>query len=262
MAIETHEIVIIKPKPSSDEIERMTSRYFDAKSREYDQFENVTLKRDLFTEKVDQLIAAEYKNNPKVNNILSIACGTGRREKEIEKLTGRTLNFTGVEISPEMLKLASARGLKVKKGAWLQIPSLDRTFDSAILLSAFGHVPTSEDREKFLTKIAEHLSPGASLFLDVLNIDDQFEWGPKIDTLFSKENLGSYSFDRGDVFYRKIGEPEVCFYHYFSTGEIKSLLQKSEFTSKNLWYVGYGASFGEIKTSAAEGAIFIEGIRN
>lgn len=127
-----------------------------------------------------------------------------------------------------------------------------------MLLSAFGHVPSRNERFAFLMKAANHLKDGASLFLDVLNIEDKSEWGPTIDELFIRENLELHGFDRGDVLYRKIGEPEVCFYHYFSTGELTDLLHEAGFTVKNRWYIGYGEAYGEVKSSSSDGAIFIE----
>ena len=199
MGTQTHEIAVIKPKPTSEEIIRLTSEYFDAKGREYDQFEKTSPKRDLFTEKVDQLIASVYSADPSINSILSIACGTGRRERDIESLSGRPLNFSGVEISPEMCRLAAERGIEVTQGSWLVTRPLKKLFDSALLLSAFGHVPSQNERRAFLQKIGSHLKDGASLFLDVLNIEDKSEWGPKIDELFLKENLQSHGFDRGDI---------------------------------------------------------------
>jgi SAM-dependent methyltransferase len=258
MGTQTHEIVLIKPKPTSAEIIRLTSEYFDAKGREYDTFEMSTQKRDLFTEKVNKLIALAYSSDSTISNILSIACGTGRRECEIKELTGKNLSFTGIEISVEMCKLAAKRGIHVTQGSWIEIPPLKTKFDSALLLSSFGHVPSQSERLAFLSKISSHLKDGASLFLDVLNIEDESEWGPNIEELFLSENMKSHGFDRGDVLYRKIGEPELCFYHYFSTKELENLLHSAGFIVSNLWYIGYGESYGEIQTSSTRGAIFIK----
>jgi SAM-dependent methyltransferase len=254
---ETHEILILKPKPKAEEILRLTAEYFDARGRDYDSFEAATPKRDLFTESVDKIIGESFAANPTVSSVLSVACGTGRRELEIQRYSERDLSFTGVEISAEMAELSRSRGFDVIEGSWPDVELPNHNFDSALVLSAFGHVPTQEMRVKFLQRIAQALSPNAPLFFDVLNLNDQNEWGPKLVSLFATESQSENGFDLGDVLYRKIGEPEVCFYHYFTSEEIQSLLSQSGFELTKLWCIGYGDHFGEVMDSG-NGAFLVQ----
>lgn len=254
---ETHEIVVLKPKPKAEEILRLTAEYFDARGRDYDSFEAATPKRDLFTESVDRIIGESFATNPRISTVLSVACGTGRRELDIQRYAQRDLDFTGVEISAEMAELSRSRGFTVVEGSWPDVELPSHNYDSALVLSAFGHVPTQKMRIKFLQVIAAALSPNAPLFFDVLNLNDQNEWGPRIKSLFHSDSLAESGFDIGDVLYRKIGEPEVCFYHYFTAEEIQSLLSLSGFELTKLWCIGYGDNFGEVMESG-NGAFLVQ----
>lgn len=254
---QTHEILLIKPKPSSSEISRLTADYFNAKGRTYDIFEKESDKRDLFTESVNRLIAADLLKRPQVEKLLSIACGTGRREKEIECLIQRKLNFLGIEISASMASLAEERGLRCINADFVQLEELNKSFDAAFILSSFGHIPDFESRSLYLRKLHSLLIPGAVIYLDVLSLEDENEWGPQIIYLHEKENLGEQGFELGDVLYRKISEPEICFYHYFRLDELRELLSNSGFRICQEYFPGYGKDFGQLKHSAKEGAIFI-----
>lgn len=257
---ETHQIVIQKPKPQADELLRLTAEYFNARGKDYDQFEAATAKRDLFTDSVDRLIGTSLSLNSKIKNVLSVACGTGRREIDISKYADRNLTYTGVEISHEMAELSRQRGFFVVEGSWPDVEIERSDFDAALVLSAFGHVPSEAHRIEFLTRISEVLSPEAPLFFDVLSLNDRNEWGPRIQEIYKRENLKNFGFDEGDVLYQKIGEPEICFYHYFTEEEIWDLLNKSGFEFFDLKNVGYGTRFGEIVESG-EGAFLVQAKR-
>lgn len=253
---ESHEIVICKPKPSSAEIVRMTEEYFDEQGKQYDQSDHAIVKRNLFTESVNRLVASRLTENHGIRDILSIACGTGRREKEIGSLVSRGLRFVGVELSREMAKLAAMRGVRVLEGSWLEVDLQKELFDAVFILSAFGHVTSAADRLAFLRKARQSLRLGGELFFDVLNLDDQDEWGPRIRENYFEHSLADAGYDLGDVMYRKIGSEKVSFYHYFTTVEVRSLLLDSGFEITGLDYVGYGKNAGEL-TAQDRGAMFV-----
>jgi SAM-dependent methyltransferase len=254
---DTHEIVIIKPKPASEEILRLTAAYFDARGVDYDAFEEATPKRDLYIESVNKIVGGVFENKSDLRHILSVACGTGRRELEIEKYSKKKLDFVGVELSAKMAELSRSRGLSVVQGSWPDVQLPNMNYDAGLVLSAFGHVPDQKMRVKFLSKLADSLKPGAPLFFDVLNLDDKKEWGPRIAALYETNSMGESDYSIGDVIYRKIGEPELCFYHYFSADELKSLLLQTGFELSNIWRIGYGDCFGELMTSE-DGAFLVQ----
>jgi SAM-dependent methyltransferase len=258
MSQQTHEIVIQKPKPADEVLINLTAQYFDARGRSYDKFERDTAKRDLFTESVNKLIAQELQERSGISSILTVACGTGRREREIESLTGRPLQFHGVEVSKEMAQIVADRGLDVVCGDFLEADLPEgENYHAAFVLSSFGHVPSLRRRNLFIEKIRKSLAADGLLFLDVLNLDDVDEWGPELRRMFADEQLDGAGFEPGDVMYRKIGEPEICFYHYFTSEEISRLLDANGFSTESLRYIGYGKHFGEVQDSAERGAIFI-----
>jgi SAM-dependent methyltransferase len=232
---ETHEIVIIKPKPDSEEIYRLTAQYFNAIGLSYDAFEETTPKRDLFTECVNKLVGEVFEKESNITILLSVACGTGRRELEIERYSKKKLNFLGVELSSKMAELSKGRGISVVYGRWPDVELPAKNYDAGLVLSAFGHVPDQKLRVEFLRKLADSLRPGALLFFDVLNLNDKNEWGPRISALYESNAMSEGGYSLGDVIYRKIDSPELCFYHYFSFDELKSLLIETGFELGNLW---------------------------
>lgn len=252
----THEIVVVKPKPSSAELTRLTAEYFKAQAANYDSFDHSVSKRQQFTHAVNTRIANKLSENANIESVLSVACGTGRREQEIETLTGKPLDFLGVELSPEMAGVAVKREMTVVQGAWPDVDIGKSVFDAAFVLSALGHVPCASERILFLQKIGTHLRKNGILFFDVLNIDDVDEWGPEVRKVFEKEELEKHGFELGDVMYRKIGFPEVSYYHYFSLSEVQELLSKAGFEIKEICYLGYGKQYGQ-ETDAKHGAMLV-----
>lgn len=252
----THEIVVVKPKPSSAELIRLTAEYFNAQGVTYDSFDHSVSKRQEFTQAVNTRIASYLREDADIKSILSVACGTGRREQEIETLTGKPLDFLGVELSPEMAGVAVKREMKIVQGAWPDVDIGKTVFDAAFVLSALGHVPRVSERILFLQKIGTHLRKKGALFFDVLNIDDVDEWGPEVRKVFEEEELEKHGFELGDVMYRKIGSPEVSYYHYFSLSEVEELLSKAGFEMKEICYLGYGKHYGQ-ETDADHGAMLV-----
>lgn len=259
----THETAYLRPKPSDDEIVRLTSEYFDAQGSSYDDFERSTEKRRLFTATVNRLAAKGLAALRKPSAVLSVACGTGRRELEIAAMLKQPISYTGVELSLEMCQAASRRGIRAVCGSWLDVElEPNSRFDAALVLSAFGHVPSREKRAAFLSKTADVLKQDAPLFLDVLNLRDENEWGPELSKTYDAEKLSAAGFERGDVMYRKIGHPEICYYHYFTIDELADLCGQAGFSIANVWYIGYGARYGELLEDDHSGAILIEAKRN
>ncbi|MDH4468185.1 MAG: class I SAM-dependent methyltransferase [Bacteriovoracaceae bacterium] len=231
----------------------MVKNHFDLEADSYDQFDANHEKRRSYTAGINQLISLRLPNASKV---LSVACGTGRRDLEIRFMAKQNYEIYGVEISGEMSKIATKNGIKCDHANWLDFKS-DTFFDAAFFLYAFGAIPDSNDRLLALRKIKDCLAKNTPLYMDVLNIDDKNEWGLKIKNEFDQAELGKYGYELGDILYSKIGETKLAYWHYFSKQEIEDLLKQAGFKKINIQYIGYGKFPGKI-VSSNEGAIFIE----
>ena len=121
---------------------------------------------------------------------MDIATGTGRRAIRIKDLSGLDYEIVGVEISEEMSKLASSRGIRMYHQDWVNNdePSGDM-FSSASFLYAFGHIGNTENRIKYLNKINAYLNKDAPCYIDFFSLNNINEWGPLAKKTFENNNL-------------------------------------------------------------------------
>lgn len=100
---------------------------------------------------------------PSDSTILDIGCGTGRWLRRYQELG---LNATGVDATPEMLRLASQRG----SGAGLlsaeahRLPLADKTFDCVTDITVVQHM-APELQVLAIAEMLRVLRPGGSLVL-------------------------------------------------------------------------------------------------
>lgn len=244
--VPSHTMCPVVPKPESIEIQEMIGEYYAEQAQSYDFFDLAHRSRKDYIKRINQLIAEYLKPTEPFQNMLELACGTGRRAVKIRELTGREYAITGVDLSEEMCSHARKRGLNTHIGNWLELKIPERLFDAATILYAFGHIPHHAERLESLRKIHRHLRTGAHLFLDVFNLDDQNEWGPRAKSAFKKLHMDEFGFELGDVFYKKTGGEAVAFLHYFTENELRDLLVQSGFFVEKIYHIGYVHESGKI----------------
>jgi SAM-dependent methyltransferase len=106
--------------------------------------------------------------------VLDAACGTGR---VLSALAQAGHSVTGVDVSQEMLKLAASRVERdhlegrVRLGrADLRDMELGESYGMALVaLSSFQHLLTGEDQREALQRLADHLTSGGLLVIDLVN---------------------------------------------------------------------------------------------
>jgi ubiquinone/menaquinone biosynthesis C-methylase UbiE len=250
----THEIVILDRKPDDQTIRRMVHEYFESEAASYDRFNEATLTRQRFMDRIDSLIARDLQPRGSIDGLLSIACGTGLREAGIRSRSGHPFSVVGVDSSVTMCVAARRAGVEAIESAWLDADLGDRQFDAAIYLYSLGLVPSRETRFAELEKIARHLKRGAPFYVDVLNLKDRNEWGPELERLFVDQNLASRGYDLGDTFYRRIGAQKLAYFHYFDRHEADKLLTRAGFRVAAHHYIDCGKNVGDL-VGPDEGAI-------
>lgn len=253
---ETHEFRFLDKKPSDQKIYEMVQHHFDLEASHYDEFDAKSEKRRLYTNGVNRLTVDSL---PTVKEVLTIACGTGRRDLQIRAQSGQNYTIYGIEISEEMSKRSRENGILCTHANWIHFSpgAFVKKFDAAFFLYAFGAIPNSNDRLIALKKIRSALKDGAPLFLDVLNIEDKNEWGPSILEAFKTMPLIQSGYEVGDIQYSKIGDSRLAFWHYFSEAEIKGLLNEAGFENIQVTFIGYGSRSGEI-VDRFSGAILLK----
>ena len=257
----SHLIQNIFPKPDSDRINAMNSRYFSEQAQKYDFSDFNQPSRKAYINKVDQLIASDM-SRIKISKHLDIAVGTGRRAIHIKELSGLRYEIVGVEISEEMCKIANSRGLRTYHQDWANDDAhIGEMFDSATFLYAFGHIANRNKRLKSLKKIHSYLNEGCPIYLDLFSLTNKNEWGPLAVKAFENNKLDKHGYERGDVFYKKRGFKELAFLHYFEMNEIEKLFKETGFEIKWIKYVGYSKNSGKLVNSEKEGNFLIKAIK-
>src|SRR5262249_30079945 len=127
-------------------------------------------------------------------------------------------------------------------------------FDAVMLLETFGHFCSVQRRAEALRACADALRDGGVIVLDVLNLKDSNEWGPMLETLHDRHHLAERGYERGEVFYKRVGREGLSYYRYFASDELKALLGATGFDVVELQYIGYGRKYGSA-VSESEGAI-------
>lgn len=121
------------------------------------------------------------------HRVLDLCCGQGRHSIALAK-TG--LDVTGVDLSEEMLAIASASAkesevrLVLRRADMRHLPDdLENQFDAVInMFSSFGYLESEQDDQQVLHQIAKCLKPGGKLFMDLLNREwviinnEEYDW--------------------------------------------------------------------------------------
>ena len=102
-----------------------------------------------------------------LNNILDIACGTGRVTKELIKFSG---NVTGLDYSKGMLKIAKKNINFLVRGDVFELPFKSNSFSGVIITRFFQHYANLETILKEIKRIVKQ---------DGFIIFDVLKWSPR-----------------------------------------------------------------------------------
>ena len=92
-------------------------------------------------------------------DVLDVACGTGVLFPDYLKRNVHSV--TGIDISPEMAKIAAAKFPQVKVLCGdVETAEFDKPFDAIMVYNAFPHFP---DPARLIETLARHIRPGGRL---------------------------------------------------------------------------------------------------
>ena len=97
------------------------------------------------------------------NRWLDVACGTGRHLEYLR----RRFRTVGVDLSPEMLRLARRRlpGVRLVRGDMRTVRLTERFDVVSCLFSAIGYLRSEADLRRAIANLARHLRPGGVLLV-------------------------------------------------------------------------------------------------
>lgn len=260
--MQTHDLVFLLPKPNCDKILQMARLYYNAHASSYDTLDNQLERRHLTHIAIDRFIAAELQEMKRASlSVLSCACGTGRRELFIQEQMQSEVRIDGVDISEEMCRVASKKGVRAHCSTLHTMREVViGPYDSVLYLDSFGALSSRSERLLVLREIAGLLRVGGTLYFDVPNFDDNYEWGPAVRESHKLFGLGAFGYEPGDFFFCRREEPNPCFWHYSTSMEVECLLSDAGLTVDTIRYIGYAHRSGEL-VGRNEGMIFVKAFK-
>lgn len=160
------------------------------------------------------------------DKLLDAGCGNGRL---LELLKDKNINYTGIDISEELINLAEKRyprnNFLVADN--LNLPFPDDNFDKIFSVAVLHTIPSVELRNRALSELKRVLRQGGLLILTVWDI-----WRKDTFLLLLKyyllKLLGKSKLDFGDAFVPWADKTER-YYHFFTKKELKSLVEAAGF---------------------------------
>ena len=121
----------------------------------------------------------EFLKDKEYTKLLDIGCGTGYLIDMLAKV--HDAEYTGVDLSPEMIKQANNKKIKNAKfveGRSDEIPFDDNTFDIITCSQSFHHYP---DTDKAMQEAKRVLKPGGLYILSDTGVGPFKMFGVKVD---------------------------------------------------------------------------------
>ena len=121
----------------------------------------------------------EFLKDKEYTKLLDIGCGTGYLIDMLAKV--HDAEYTGVDLSPEMIKQANNKKIKNAKfveGRSDEIPFDDNTFDIITCSQSFHHYP---DTDKAMQEARRVLKPGGLYILSDTGVGPFKMFGVKVD---------------------------------------------------------------------------------
>jgi len=154
----------------------LSKKWFDKQAPVYDE-KNVIIYSKYG--KISCQNIFDYLKNTKYNNLLDIGCGTGYLIDMLSK--ENNAKYTGLDLSPEMLKEAKKKKMKnatFVEGRSDKLPFEDNTFDVVTCSQSFHHYP---ETDKPLQEALRVLKPGGLYIISDTGVGPFKKVGVKID---------------------------------------------------------------------------------
>ena len=147
---------------------------------------------------------------PQDSLVGDIGCGNGKN-----MLYNQTqLKYEGVDISSEFIAICRSRGLQVKEGSVLDIPSPTDHYDHTMSIAVIHHLCTREERLQAIRELYRVTKQGGKILLYV--------WAAE------QPQDSKRKFTGGDTmvpFHMKDGTVCERFYHIYRKGELEAEIQ-------------------------------------
>ncbi|HTM90881.1 MAG TPA: class I SAM-dependent methyltransferase [Flavisolibacter sp.] len=176
---------------------------------------------------------AERLKNDKIEDLLELACGTGRVTRHLVNLIPDKGSLTATDLNPGMLEIAKEK-LADEKIKWSiadaqSLPFEDEQFDH--IICQFG-VMFFPDKEKSFREASRVLKPGGKY---IFNTWEAVEKNPRIDTMWKVmyevfANESPEFFEKGPhSFHNRVEIEQILLNAGFKNVRIESVLKTSKY---------------------------------
>ena len=163
------------------------------------------------------------------DRVLDIGCGNGRLS---DMFIDNDIDYTGVDFSKSLIEIAKEE--RGKNGTFIQadalkLPFKDNSFDTVFSIAVIHHIPSKENRVKFVSEANRVLKPGGVFILTAWNT---LQWRfLKSHTLHSlKKVFGLSDLNLGDIIIPFGKDKRQRYIHTLTKRSIRKLLKKNGFS--------------------------------
>lgn len=160
---------------------KLSKKWFDNQAEEYDDKNTIVYSK---YGKISCKNIAEYLEDKEYNSLLDIGCGTGYLIDMLSK--EHEAKYTGLDLSPKMLKVAIEKNIKnteFVEGVSDDLPFDDNAFDIVTCSQSFHHYP---DTDKALKEAYRVLKPDGLYILSDTGVGPFKSIGVAIDNFIYK----------------------------------------------------------------------------
>ncbi|MFH1598585.1 MAG: class I SAM-dependent methyltransferase [Patescibacteria group bacterium] len=176
------------------------------------------------------------------DKVLDAGCGNGRL---YDSLQGLGISYTGVDISPRLIRKAQGKYPKVKfkVGDILSLPLADQQFNVLLSVATLHHVPSTGYRGQVIKDFYRVLKPGGYLMITVWNLA-QAKMNEQLRNLPADDIIRREAEEIKDVFRPwKNPQGEVLtkrYLHGFGQVELERLVSSEKFKIIESFYAKKG----------------------
>lgn len=149
---------------------------------------------------------------PVGSTTLDIGCGNGKN-----MLYRCDLNFKGVDVSSEQVRICKEKGLDVLESSMCLLPCSDCEFDNAICIAAYHHLGIDLDRAAALQEMYRCLKPGGKVLITVWAMEQEASSRRKFE---KRHEYVPWKSKGGEIHYR--------YYHIYSEGSLEEEIRRLE----------------------------------
>ena len=166
--------------------------------------------------------------------ILDLGCGNGRLLKGLPKVN---FTYTGIDANEYLLARAREEFPEhtFQKTALEEIALAPESYDAIFCIATFHHLTTREDRVRLLKECHTALVSKGALIMTVWNL-----WQPKYGKYFFAKWWDKVSWNDFFIPWGPKEKRTWRYYHAFTAGELRGLLQEAGFTDIKIMFMREG----------------------